>query len=357
MPEGRACVPAAQGLSAPGTPVTEVSFNHAERHRRYSMVSARTLRPRCGHWSGHRADANGVDGVRDVSEIFLERLIEAIRHGYRLDDPRDPEVLNRWAHVCRDLPENALPLVIPRTLRGLLRQPDLGPRLRDVCGISETLPLQHEAIAPHVISYRRYMAARGNDPQNREAQRTIAQLRAELRALRQEFHALFDQAAGVEMERERLSSDNASLQQQLLAERLRAEESERRLQDVKDKTFRMFRLYLFMLREERERLSNDPRRERLLTAEIAVETHAATLESLGAYAQAEEQAQDILGEPLFTQYFRAPEGSGRLAGLTVTDPDPTDPAPPPREPDRPQTLAHDLSEQKNVFTLRPRARS
>lgn len=287
--------------------------------------------------------------MSDVSEVFLERLIEAIHHGHRLDDPRDPEVLNRWAQICRNLPENALPLVIPRTLRGLLRQPDLGPRLRDVCGISASLPLQHEAIAPHVISYRRYMAARGNDPQNHEAQRTIAQLRAELRALRQEFHALFDQAAGVEMERERLSSESASLQQQLLAERLRAEEAERRLQDVRDKTFRMFRLYLFMLREERERLSNDPRRERLLTAEIAVETHAATLESLGSFEQAEEQAMEILGEPLFTQYFRVPEGSGRLAGLTSAEESAANPESAPVSTPEPV--------QQNVFALRPRARS
>lgn len=282
--------------------------------------------------------------MSDTSELFLERLVEAIHQGHRLDDPRDPEVLNRWGAICRDIPENALPLVIPRTLRGLLRQPDLGGRLRDVCGISDSLPLQHEAIAPYVISYRRYMAARGNDPQNQQAQRTIAQLRADLRTLRREFDHLFDQAAGLEMERERLSAETTSLQQRLLAEQLRADEAERRLTDARARIFRMFRLYLYMLKEERERLSNDPQRERLLTAEIAVETHAATLESLGAHDDAEAQALEILGDPLFTQYFRAPEGTSRLAAFSQSAALPDSPAP---SGDR----------HINVFPLRPRSRS
>ncbi|NKD77519.1 hypothetical protein HEQ60_07065 [Haematospirillum sp. H1815] len=247
-------------------------------------------------------------GEQDPSRAFLDRLLGSIRHGHKLDDPRSPEVLQRWAIICRDLPDTALPLIIPATLRGLLRQADIGERLRDVCGISERYHLQHETIAPYLISYRRYMAARvkNKEPGSDEARLTIAKLRGELNALREEFNSVFDQAASAEMERERLAGEHDSLQQQLLAEQVRREEAERRLEGVRDQAFRQFRLYLFLLKEERDRLSNDPDRERLLAAEMAVETHALTLEALGAREDADIQAREILGETLFADYFQNP---------------------------------------------------
>lgn len=108
----------------------------------------------------------------------------------------------------------------------------------------------------------------------------------------------------LEAERARLVSENDSLQQQLLQEKLRADEATRALTEARQKAFRLFRVYLFLLKEERERLSNDPMRERLLTAEVAVETHSATLEALGMKDEAEAQAHEILGEALFQEYFR-----------------------------------------------------
>lgn len=251
----------------------------------------------------------GTETSSDPSRGFLERLVMSVRLGHRLDDPRNVEVLQRWVAICKGLPDTALVPIIPQTLRALLRHEDYGRPLREACGIVDSLPLQHEAIAPYVISYRRYMSARGQDPKDEQATRTINQLRAELRALREEFNSVFDQAAGLEMERERLANENESLQQQLLAERLRGEDAERRLGEARAQSFRLFRLYLFMLKEERERRSNDPARERLLTAEIAVETHAATLEALGAEREAEQVAREILGDPLFEEYFHAtPKG-------------------------------------------------
>jgi hypothetical protein len=230
--------------------------------------------------------------------------------GHRLDDPRNIDVLQRWAAICKGLPDNALLEVIPKTLRGLLRQPELLPGLTGPCGISPGHPMQHESIAPYVISYRRYQKSRGEDPKDEQARRAIDGLRCELRSLREQFNSVFDQLAGLEQERERLSVENDSLQQQVLAERLRGDEAEKRLQAAREKAFRLFRLYLFMLKEERSRLSNDPNRERLLTAEIAVETHAATLEALGYDAEADEQAREILGETLFEEYFHGAEISG-----------------------------------------------
>lgn len=249
------------------------------------------------------------NGEQDPSRAFLDRLLVSIRHGHKLDDPRNPEILQRWSMICRDLPDNALPLIIPATLRGLLRQPDIGERLRDVCGVSERFHLQHETIAPYLISYRRYMAARARnkEPGSDETRLTIAKLRGDLNALREEFNTVFDQAASAEMERERLAGENDSLQQQLLAEQVRREDAERRLGEARDQAFRQFRLYLFLLKEERERLSNDPDRERLLAAEMAVETHALTLEALGAKEEADIQARDILGENLFADYFQNPD--------------------------------------------------
>jgi FtsZ-binding cell division protein ZapB len=251
---------------------------------------------------------------QDQSKAFLHRLVTSIRMGHRLDDPRNVEVLQRWAAICKGLPDNALLEVIPKTLRGLLRQPELSAALTGPCGISAGHPMQHESIAPYIISYRRYQKSRGVDPKDEKARRAIDGLRCELRALREQFNTVFDQLAGLEQERERLSGENESLQQQVLAERLRGDEAERRLQEARDKAFRLFRLYLFMLKEERSRLSNDPNRERLLTAEISVETHAATLEALGYDAEADAQARDILGDSLFEEYFHGvPSGADPLA--------------------------------------------
>lgn len=247
----------------------------------------------------------------DPSAAFLDRLLTSARLGHRLDDPRNAEVLQRWVAIVKGLPDTALLSIIPQTLRALLRRDTVGEQLR-ACGISPDHPMQHEAIAPYVVSYRRYMTSRGADPKDEQARRTIDALRAELRALREQFNSVFDQVAGLEMERERLVGENASLQQQVLAERLRGDEAEKRLAEARANTFRLFRLYLFMLKEEHGRLSNDPNRERLLTAEIAVETHAATLEALGAEQEAEQQARDILGDTLFTEYFHAPDDSVRL---------------------------------------------
>lgn len=271
---------------------------------------------------------------QDPSRAFLERLLKSVRLGHRLDDPRNVEVLQRWAAICKGLPDSALMQVIPQTLRALLRQDSTAEKLI-ACGISPHHPLQHEAIAPYVVSYRRYMAARGHDPKDEQARRTIEALRAELRALRDQFNMVFDQVAGLEQERERLAAESDSLQQQVLAERVRGEDALRRLTEARDNALRLFRLYLYMLKEERSRLSNDPRRERLLTAEIAVETHAATLEALGARAEVEETALGILGDELFTEYFHGPEDPTRLP------------------PDLPPDLAGEAAEPpSNVHVLR-----
>lgn len=256
----------------------------------------------------------GSDPARDPSRTFLLRLVEAAREGQRLADPRDVETLKRWVKICEGIPDGPLMEVVPTVLRALFNHPDHAPPL-EAAGLNKSQPMQHEAIAPYVVAYRRYVRARRNTGDPAELRDTIDRLRTELRTLKGQFDAVFDNAMKLEAERDRLASENDSLQQRLLAEQVRADEATRALTEARQKAFRLFRVYLFLLKEERERRSNDPTRERLMTAEVAVETHSATLEALGMKAEAEDQALDILGESLFREYFR--ETDGRRVG----DPD------------------------------------
>lgn len=255
------------------------------------------------------APGNGssINAARDPSRAFLLRLVEAAKEGQRLADPRDVETLKRWVRICEGIPDAPLMQIVPTTIRALFGHADYRESLART-GLDHRQPLQHEAIAPYVIAYRRYVRSRRNTGDPAELRDTIDRLRAELRELKAQFDAVFDNAMQLEAERDRLARENDSLQTRLLAEQLRAEEATRALTEARQKAFRLFRVYLFLLKEERDRLSNDPMRERLLTAEIAVETHSATLEALGMRADAEETALEILGEPLFQEYFRETEG-------------------------------------------------
>lgn len=241
--------------------------------------------------------------ARDPSRAFLLRLMEAAKEGQRLGDPRDVETLKRWVRICEGIPDGPLMQIVPTTIRALFGHPDYAKTLA-ATGLDRKQPLQHEAISPYVIAYRRYVRARRNTGNPGELRDTIDRLRRELRDLKGQFDAVFDNAMQLEAERGRLAAENDSLQQRLLTEQLRADEATRALTEARQKAFRLFRVYLFLLKEERERLSNDPTRERLLTAEVAVETHSATLEALGMKNDAEVQALEILGEGLFTEYFR-----------------------------------------------------
>lgn len=249
----------------------------------------------------------GPQVSRDPSRTFLLRLVEAAKEGQRLADPRDVETLKRWVKICEGIPDAPMMQIVPTTIRALFGHPDYGAALA-ATGLNKAEPLQHEAIAPYVVAYRRYVRARRNTGNPAELRETIDRLRTELRDLKAQFDAVFDNAMKLEAERARLATENDSLQQRLLAEQLRADEATRALTEARQKAFRLFRVYLFLLKEERERRSNDPMRERLLTAEVAVETHSATLEALGMKGEAEQQALEILGEPLFQEYFRETDG-------------------------------------------------
>lgn len=235
----------------------------------------------------------------DPSVRFLQRLMAAIAHGHRLDDPRDSVICRRWVEIVEGLPDAKLFQVIPQTLRGLFRDPDARKKLES-CGLRADLPLRLEAIAPYVVSFRRFMAARSR-PAEDTSREVIAALRLELRRLKAQFDTVFDQAAAIEAERDRLAGENAALKSEVLSLRLERDEAQRQVGEARSKAFRFLRLYLFMLKEELQRRRQDA--IRMVTVEVAIETNLATLEALGWQEQAQKAAREILGPELYAAYF------------------------------------------------------
>lgn len=236
----------------------------------------------------------------DSSVRFLQRLMAAVTHGHRLDDPRDSVICRRWVEIVEGLPDGKLFQIIPQTLRGLFRDPDARRRL-EACGLRADLPMRIEAIAPYIVSFRRFMAARNRPAEDSHTREIIAGLRLELRRLKTQFDAVFDHAAGIEMERDRLANENRDLHREVLSLRLERDEAQRQVGEARAKAFRFLRLYLFMLKEELQRRRHDA--IRMVTVEVAIETNLATLEALGWREQAQKAAREILGAELYAAYF------------------------------------------------------
>jgi len=251
----------------------------------------------------------------DPSRWFLDQLLVAVRHGQRLDDPRNAEVLNRWVTIATGLPDAALLPAIPEALRGLLRQPSLrGDLIR--CGISPNLLLQHESIAPYILSWRHYEAARLSDGHSNGSpamKQALAMLRGDIRQHLATYRRVFEQIAGLDQHHDRsVADDDASLQQKRLAEFVNIDSASvapnatgaRTVNpDVVSKAFRLFRLHLFGLKEERGESPDRRPTARLIAAEIAVQSQIATLEALGHGERAESEAQDLLGPTLSGLYL------------------------------------------------------
>ncbi len=240
------------------------------------------------------------DPPSDASARFLQRLMAALAHGHRLDDPRDSVICRRWVEILDGIPDGKLFQIVPETLRRLLRDPAVRPRL-ERAGIAVGQPMKHEAIAPYVVSFRRFMAARSKPNEDEVTRGVIAGLRLELRRLKRQFDHVFDRAAAIEAERERLAAENRDLKREVLSLRLERDEAQRQVGDARSKAFRFLRLYLFMLKEEWQRRRQDP--IRMVTVEVAIETNLVTLEALGWQDQAQKSAREILGPELYAAYF------------------------------------------------------
>jgi hypothetical protein len=236
----------------------------------------------------------------DPSVRFLQRLMAAIGHAHRLDDPRDSVICRRWVEIVEGLPDGKLFQIIPQTLRGLFHDPD-NRRQLEACGLRPDLPMRIEAIAPYVVSFRRFMAARTGAAPESKTREVIASLRLELRRLKTQFDKVFDHAAAIEQERDRLARENHDLHSEVLSLRLERDEAQRQVGEARSKAFRFLRLYLFMLKEELQRRRHDA--IRMVTVEVAIETNLATLEALGWQDQAQKAAREILGPELYAAYF------------------------------------------------------
>jgi len=237
--------------------------------------------------------------ISGSSQRFLTRLVTAISQGQMLDDPRDSVVCRRWVEITEGIPDIKLFQIIPQTLACMFKDPETKTSL-EACGLTRRDPMRLQAIAPYVVGFRRFMAAR-SQPADENTRNVIAGLRVELRALKKQFDKVFDQAAEIEAERERLQKENSELQQQVLSLRIERDDAQRRISDGREKAFRFMRLYLFMLKEELQRKKHDA--IRLATVEIAIETNMATLEALGWKDQAVRSAHEILGKDLYEAYF------------------------------------------------------
>lgn len=236
----------------------------------------------------------------DPSVRFLQRLMAALGHAHRLDDPRDSVICRRWVEIVEGIPDGKLFQIIPQTLRGLFHDPDTRRRL-EACGLRPDLPMRIEAIAPYVVSFRRFMAARTGAAPAAQSREIIAGLRFELRRLKTQFDKVFDHAALIETERDRLARENQDLHREVLSLRLERDEAQRQVGEARSKAFRFLRLYLFMLKEELQRRQHDA--IRMVTVEVAIETNLATLEALGWQEQAQKAAREILGAELYAAYF------------------------------------------------------
>ncbi len=253
-------------------------------------------------------------GVSDPSRWFLDQLLTAVRHGQRLDDPRNAEVLARWVGIAVGLPDAALIPAIPEALRGLLRQPSLrGDLIR--CGISPTLLAQHECIAPYVLSWRAYETARLNEGHSNGSpimQAALTTLRHEIRQHLARHEAVFEAIAGLDQAvTPAISPAEASLQQRLLSAFVDGEPDHRDAtpvransgHDVVSKNFRLYRLHLYRLKEERGETVDRRPSPRLVAAEIAVQNQIASLEALGQGPRAESEAHGLLGSQLAALYL------------------------------------------------------
>lgn len=274
----------------------------------------------------------------DPSRWFLDQLLAAVRHGQRLDDPRNAEVLSRWVKIVAGLPDVALSPAIPEALRGLLRQPNLrGDLIR--CGIAPSLLLQHESIAPYILSWRRYEAARLNEGHSNGSpvmKQALQVLQREIRQHLETYRSVFDHIAGLDQTHDRGVTDDASLQQKRLAEFVNLDTATLEPasvgdrpsgHDVVSKAFRLYRLHLFSLKEERGESPDRRPYPRLIAAEIAVQSQIATLEALGQGERAESEAFSLLGPTLAALYladiqWRSAASAPADQPTVVTAPDP-----------------------------------
>lgn len=287
---------------------------------------------------------------RIETKTFVDRLLAAAVRGQELGDPRSPGAMTAWADICDGIPDAMLTELVPGTVRLLFRKPEIAKRLT-ASGLREGISLQHEAIAPYIVAFRRMREIRRAGGVNDPTQ-LLAESRRELRALNDRFHAALDQAMRLQAENVRLRTDlDASRKgeqaakaeaetlraealryrqeaehsraealrlgqeaeaERTAAQRTKAEMEEHRraanvvrneIEDVAARALSKLALALQSLKESMERRVNDPESTLLESASLSVQSYYMVLEDLGRGGEAMKLAKRILGDKLKASGF------------------------------------------------------
>lgn len=240
------------------------------------------------------------DQARVDAQVIVARLMKACEAGSLLGDPRQPGCIATWAKICDGVPDDTVRQLIPGIIRLLFRKSAMAPLLQKA-GLKEALALQHEAIPPFVIAFRRMKAIRAGGDLGTD--QLLAETRKELRDLNARFHAALDEAI-------RLSEENTGLRRELVQVRevaARAQEEADRykkdastfyneLEDTRAKALTKLKLALEDLKDAMTKRTNDPESMLVASKSLAVQSYFMLCEDLGRGAEAVKLSNRILGD-------------------------------------------------------------
>ena len=234
--------------------------------------------------------------TRDEVQHVVDRLMAVVEQDQALGDPRVPGVVLTWSRICEDVPDGTLKTLIPGIVRLLFRKRETAVRL-EACGLRPGLALQHEAITPYVVAFRRMRAIRRHGGAV-DASRLLVETRQELRDLNSRFHQALDEAMRLQEENSRLRIEVKRCQTEMAEHRRAATLVRGELEEVATKALNKLALALQNLKESMERRLNDPQSSLIERASLAVQSYYMVLEDLGHGPEAMKLARRILGTHL-----------------------------------------------------------
>ncbi len=240
--------------------------------------------------------------ARVDAQVIVTRLVKACDAGSMLGDPRQPGCITEWARICEGVADDTIKQLIPGIIRLLFRKSDMAPKLR-AAGLKEAISLQHEAIPPFVVAFRRMKAIRASGKFDADA--LLAETRKELRELQGRFQQALDEAI-------RLQEENLSLRAELDATRAQAAKDREaadkfkkdagafynELEDTRSKALSKLKLALEDLREAMLAKVNDPESLLVASKSMQVQSYFMVCEDLGRGADAMKLSKRILGDQM-----------------------------------------------------------
>lgn len=243
-----------------------------------------------------------MEAARADAQLFVSRLLAVAERGNELGDPRIGGTIAAWAEICEGIPDQILKHIIPGSIRLLFRRSDTAAKLTR-CGLRDSVTLQHEAIAPYVVAFRRMRAIRNGGELSPNAM--LAETRKELRELNARFHSALDQAISLQEENVRLQKELTEAKEREQEARDAAKAGKReaaiaynKVEDTAARALTKLKYALDALREAMERRTNDPNSMVVAQASMTVQSYYMVLEDLGKGEAALKLAQKILGDKL-----------------------------------------------------------